>query len=412
MPVDRRWPRTFALELARALPQGLVDTAAATFAVFWAERVFRAPAGVKVLLVAAPSLGLLLSLFALQVVRRLAWSANQTAALIWAGAAGGFALAAAAGSRLPGYAAGMTLGLLGLSLGAPVLAQVYQTNYPARIRGRLFAFGGMAQAGAAAAAGLLVARHLAADPAAWRHACAGYAAACLAMGGLVLAMPRVPLAASARIRLFDAFRHVRDDPRFRKLLACWKMLGLGNLMAVALFVEYLANPRYGLAFDAARVGLLTTTVPMLALVASIVAWGVLFDRADFYLLRAAINLLFVAAIGCYYFAGSFALLAVGMALHGVARAGGHVAWSLWVTKFARPERVAEYMSVHSFLTGTRGLLAPVLSFGLAAAVGPRVMAAAAITLIAGSTAILAPELRRACTRRPPGPGAADEQAQP
>ena len=68
---DASWRRTFGLDLARSLPQGIVDTAVTTFAVFLAERVFRAPDPVKVMLVAAPSLGLLLSMFALQVQESL-----------------------------------------------------------------------------------------------------------------------------------------------------------------------------------------------------------------------------------------------------------------------------------------------------------------------------------------------------
>jgi MFS family permease len=220
------------------------------------------------------------------------------------------------------------------------------------------------------------------------------------MAGLVLRMPRVGLAGATRIRLFDAFRHVRADPPFRKLLGTWMLLGFGNLMAMAMFVEYITNPRYGIGFDAARVGFLTTTVPMLAFLASVVAWGVLFDRINFYLLRVGINLLFLAGIGFYYFAGNYAFLVVGMFLHGLARGGGNVAWSLWVTKFAAADRVAEYMSVHTFLTGCRGVIAPAISFGLAATLGPKMMAGAGLVLILASSLLLLPEVRMARARRP------------
>jgi MFS family permease len=53
---------------------------------------------------------------------------------------------------------------------------------------------------------------------------------------------------------------------------------------------------------------------------------------------------------------------VGAALYGVSGAGGDVAWSLWVTKMAPPERVADYMAVHTFFTGLRGIVAPTLAF--------------------------------------------------
>jgi hypothetical protein len=53
-----------------------------------------------------------------------------------------------------------------------------------------------------------------------------------------------------------------------------------------------------------------------------------------------------------------------MALWGMANAGGNVTWALWVTKLAPKHAVAEYMSVHTFLTGMRGLVAPALGFGM------------------------------------------------
>jgi hypothetical protein len=37
-----------------------------------------------------------------------------------------------------------------------------------------------------------------------------------------------------------------------------------------------------------------------------------------------------------------------------------------VTKFAPPNRVADYMSVHTFFTGVRGVLAPFVAFYLIA----------------------------------------------
>jgi MFS family permease len=392
------WRRTFRLDLGRSVPQGFVETAFTTFAVFLAESVFRAPAGVKIALVASSSLGLLLSLFALQVVRRLGWSVNRAAASVWVAAAAGFGLAAA-GSGMMGYAAGMSTGMMFLTMGAPLLAQVYRTSYPNEIRGRLFAAAGMSRAITGAVAGLLVAGALLRDPGNWPWLCAGYGVACLAMAGLVLLMPGVSVSSTNRLQLFDAFRHVREDPPFRKLLQCWMLLGIGNLLAMAFFVEYVTNPRYGIGYDAGRVGLLTTTLPMVAFVVCIVAWGVLFDRVNFYLLRVAINVLFVAGIACYFFGGSFGMLATGIVLHGVARAGGNVAWSLWVTKFASAERVAEYMSVHTFLTGCRGVLAPAISFGVAAWLGPKWMAGAGITLIILSSLLLAPEVRLARAKR-------------
>ena len=39
---------------------------------------------------------------------------------------------------------------------------------------------------------------------------------------------------------------------------------------------------------------------------------------------------------------------------------------MWVTKLAPANRVADYMSVHTFFTGVRGVLAPIIGFSVLA----------------------------------------------
>ena len=55
---------------------------------------------------------------------------------------------------------------------------------------------------------------------------------------------------------------------------------------------------------------------------------------------------------------------MGGVIFGASNAGGDIAWSLWVTKFAPPGRIADYMSVHTFFTGVRGVAAPLMAFHL------------------------------------------------
>jgi len=394
-PAERPlWRRTFGLDLARSLPHGCVDTAGTTFAVFLAERAFSAPMAIKVLLVAAPSAGLLASLFVVQAIRRSGHTVNWIGALIWVGAALGFGAAAFGGASAAAFAWGVSAAMFFLSLGAPLLAQIYRNHYPDRMRGRLFSITGMLRALAAAGFSIAAGAALTSNLAIWPWLLGVYALSCIVMAWLLMLMRPVSLDRTLRVRLFDSFRHVKTDAPFRRLLIVWMFLGLGNLLGMALFVEYIANPAYGFGFDAARVGWLTSTIPMLAFVSCVVLWGVLFDRANFYVLRLAINLIFILSIALYYFGNSYGMLCAGMAVHGVARAGGNVAWSLWVTKFASAERVTEYMSVHTFLTGIRGVLAPVMAFALASTLGAPAMAWLGIALIVIGSLIVAPDMRR------------------
>jgi hypothetical protein len=78
---------------------------------------------------------------------------------------------------------------------------------------------------------------------------------------------------------------------------------------------------------------------------------------------------------------------------GISNAGGAVARSLWVTKFAAPERVADYMSVHTFFTGLRGGVAPVVAFQLVAHWSVAQISWLSVGLILAATALLIPELK-------------------
>jgi hypothetical protein len=67
---------------------------------------------------------------------------------------------------------------------------------------------------------------------------------------------------------------------------------------------------------------------------------------------------------------------------------------LWVTKFAPPHLVADYMSVHTFFTGVRGVLAPLLAFQLIAVVSVATMGIICTALIVIASLMLLPELMR------------------
>jgi MFS family permease len=86
-------------------------------------------------------------------------------------------------------------------------------------------------------------------------------------------------------------------------------------------------------------------------------------------------------------------LFVGAVIFGISNAGGEVAWNLWVTKFAPPDKVAEYMSVHTFFTGIRGIAAPFIAFQLTQTMDISGIAMVCAILILLASLILIPEAR-------------------
>ncbi|MBK1855353.1 hypothetical protein JO972_10315 [Verrucomicrobiaceae bacterium 5K15] len=385
--------RTFLWEMVRSVPQGFIETSGTTFAMYVAIAVFDVPMGMKMAIAGAGSIGLLLSLFIVQIVRRLGCSVNAMSLFVWAAAALGFAMAAMAGSSATLYVAGVCVSALMLTLGTPLMAQIYRKHYPNRLRGRLFSIAGMLRAVIAAAAGLGLGVWLTAQGKDFHGLFWFYSGCCLLMAGCVLAMARVKLRRTRRLRLFDAFSHVKNDRVFRKLLMSWMVLGLGNLLSFALFVEFITNPDYGFALEANRVGMITSTIPMLAFILCVVPWGMVFDRLPFYRVRIMVNVFFLSGTLVYYLGGSYLTLCIGMAIHGIARGGGSILWSLWVTRFSTEDNVGEYMSVHTCFTGLRGTIAPIIAFSVAGTLGPSVVAISGASLIVISSIMIWPELR-------------------
>ncbi len=385
--------RTFWLETARSLPAGVIETVGTTFAVFLAVSVFQASQLEKAILVASASTGLLLSLFVVQFVRRIGCSINNAIAAISVLSATGFLVAAANPNSLSLYLVGLSLAQLGLTLSLPLYSQIYRRHYPDLNRGRLFAINSIVRKIAAVVAALAFGFWLKERPADFPQLLGVYALCCLLMAFCVRAMKSIKLRKTAGVKLFDAFGHVQRDRSFRRLLIAWMVLGFGNLICFGIFVEFVANPRYGFGLDPAQVSLITTTTPEVLFLLTVFLWGIIFDRMNFFIVRIVINTFFIAAVLVFFLGGQVWTLYLGLALHGIGKAGGNVAWSLWVTKFARAEHVAEYMSVHTFLTGCRGTAAPFLAFTLAAALSPQVVGILGAVLMTVATLMIVPQLK-------------------
>lgn len=390
--------RTFRLDLCRAVPAGLVETLVTTFAVLIAVRHFQLSPSSKAALVAATSAGYLGSLFMVALVARRGWPPQKVAAGLWLGTAVSFGVVALAPASAPVFLASLVVAAFLPPLAVPLIAGILNANYGPDQRGKLFSYASMARMATAMLAAVAIGAWLDRGIERFPVLFAGYAGCAIAVAWCFWRMEAPPTVARPA-RWLAGFGHARRDRAFAKLLLVWMLIGMGNLISVAVYVEFAANPIYGLDLSSAAVGGLTSTLPSVCAILSIIGWGRLFDRGHFYRVRGLINLLFVAATLCY-FAGANALwMAAGMAAHGLARAGGDVSWNLWVTKFARPDQVAEYMSVHAFLTGLRGMVAPFIGFHLLGHFPPPVVAGLCAFLILAGTALIVPEMLDPARRR-------------
>jgi MFS family permease len=358
--------RTFRNELLRSVPAGVLETLGSTFGMLVAVRVFAAGDLAKSTFLSASSSGLIASLFIVPLLLRSKSTVTKIAARVQFIAAACLMVSALMPRSELAFIAASSLGLFFFALQVPLQTQIYRLNYPERTRGKLFAITATTRSLAAAVFGFvggwLLGWRL--DSYAWLLW--AFALASAVSGFWTYGLPAMPwqMPEGSQHRLLSSWRWVKADRDFRTLLISWMIMGIGNLIAWSLFVEFLANPRHGHSLPTSTVAWITGVVPVVFRVMFTYPWGLLFDRINFFVVRASLNVVFSIACLCYYCGGSLGWWVACMALFGVANAGGNVTWSLWVTKLAPKHAVAEYMSVHSFLTGLRGVIAPYLAFAM------------------------------------------------
>jgi len=340
-------------------------------------------------LAAGVNMGMLLAPLTLFLAGRLSMRIGMACA--------GAQLAAALCLIVAAFAETSTTFIFAFLLGAVIVAQqiplivsIYAHNYAARERGWRFSRAAVIASSAAIAFSTWAGLQLDADLNFWRALFLMFA---LASGFAAIAVVRMPTPLLSRAEAVNPLRSARyavEDPVFGRLLLGWMFMGMGNLMTLPLRVEYLVRPDFGIGSSNAEAAFLLVAVPAVFRLLSTRFWGRLFDRVDFIVLRSVMNLLFLLSMVLFFTSTQFWVLAVASALFGMANGGGNIAWQLWVTKIAPPERVSAYMSIHSATTGMRGVAAPFLAYGLLAHLPLPMVAWIAACLLAVSFAIFLP----------------------
>ncbi len=386
---------TYLYERWRAIATGVLETAGQTFLLLIAVRYFNAGATAKALIAAGGSVGLVLTPLVVWTVTAYGRTPALVASQLAAVGAASF-LVAALWPALPVFVVCSMAALAGASMSIPLLTQVYQDNYPETERGQRFSRTVMIRVAVAAVASQLAGGALSGHVERFQWLLLVYAGA-FAFSSWCLSRcpssPIIPHGESAGSHPFRVLRFVRDDRVFRWTLICWMLMGFANLMMLPMRVEYLANPRHDLALTATMIAMLTGVIPNVMRLVLSPVWGWLFDHMNFFVLRVVLNLGFALGIFTFFTSHDLSGLVFGAIIFGVSSAGGDVAWTLWVTKFAPPDRVADYMSVHTFFTGLRGIAAPLVAFHVVAGLSMGALGGIAAGLIVAASLILTREIK-------------------
>jgi MFS family permease len=353
--------KTFYLELLRSVFVGIIETAGSTFFLLYLERVLYAGIWPKAFIASGPAIGLLLSPLVVQIVAGFGFLSSRAAATVFAVSGISCALVSISGDTYV-ITFFLVIALAGWNTSVPLMTQIYADNYPGKRRGALFSLTTMCRIFGAGVSAYIFGFCLDIDTSFFDVLIYVYAFVFIGSSYLLLKFPSRPLARVTSNALVDGFRAFKSDRVFRFTLITWMVMGFGNLMIFPLRVEYLANPNYGLSLSEIDIALLVSVIPNISRFFCSMFWGVMFDKINFFTLRILLNGGFVLGMASFFMSSNWYFLLMGAFIYGVSIAGGDVAWNLWVTKFAPEGKSRAYMAVHTFFTGLRGVVAPIVGF--------------------------------------------------
>jgi MFS family permease len=391
--------RAQLIDLARAVPLGVLLPLETSVLVTIALKNFDAPGLVKGVIAAANGVGLLATPLVTSWARRSGRPVMVPVAMLSFLGMLGFLVAAT--GALPLYVIGSVVGIAMVNAMYPLVTVSYERNFPARELGRRVGWGLSVRVFVSAAVGLGMGAYLNAAPDRWWVVVLAGAVASAALVALNVRVPSDPLARVPGVRntAWPHFHLLREDRRLRLTLGAWMLMGFGNLMLSPLRVEYLGNSRYGINADVGKIVVLTVVVPSVVRLLCMPLFGHVFDRLSFFSARILVNVLFATYVAAFFTGTSDTSLLIGSVVLGVGSAGGDLMWSLWVTKFAPPGRTADYMGLHTFATGMRAVTAPIVGFAILGHVPLGTVAVIAAALMLAASFVLVPEMRAERTAR-------------
>ena len=395
--------RAQVLDLARSVPLGVLMPLEASLLVTIALKHFDAPGLVKGIVAAANGVGLLATPLVTSLARRWGRPVMIPVACLSAIGVIGFVLGSLDSLAL--FAVGSVVGIATINAMYPLVTVTYERNFPAAELGRRVGWGMSLKVLVSAVIGLSMGAYMNGHPGRWWIIPAAGGLACAVLVVLHLQTPSAPLppVVTSRRAWLPHFELLRDDRRLRLTLTAWMLMGFGNLMLLPLRVEYLGNPRYGISASTATIAVLTVVVPSVVRLLSLPLFGWVFDRLSFFASRIMVNVLFATYVAAFFTGTSTVGLVIGAMVLGIGSAGGDLMWSLWVTKFAPAGRTADYMGLHTFFTGIRGVAAPIVGFAILGRVSLGTVALIAAALMVAASLVLVPEARAERARVRPAP---------
>jgi predicted MFS family arabinose efflux permease len=284
----------------------------------------------------------------------------------------------------------VTATLLG-TLVTPAQTALVQQVYPESERGR--ALGSVRMVGAVVAIGLALVAGQILGWLSWRWV---FPAAAVVGMAASLRARRLPVPETAddtigdRPRLVDAWRAIRDDHGYRRLLVSAFVFGSGVWLMQPATPMLLADV---VGATTAQVGFLAGVGAVAAIGGNFV-WGRLVDKRRSVRALRVVYLVGMLAPATYSVCADVPSLIVGAAVaESLMATGLDLVWMLAVIEFAGPGRTAQYAAIASTLAGIRGVMAPLLGAMLIETLGLQALYFVSAALMGGGAILIGCQAR-------------------
>ena len=374
---------TYRYDIIKSPFYGILEAGWSTFALVVAIRYFDANETAKAFIVGSGPIGFLITPITLFFAAKFKARPSMACALAF-GTAGLLLIGASLAQSLIYYCLFATVSQLAAVQQGPLMLHIYTANYTAKERGSRMTVPYILTALFAVGFSIIGGKLLDWRIESYDLIFGIMAIACLVSVWACFKIPSTPLSREHIGNPWQNLSLIWKDGFFGYLLGSWMLLGLGNLIALPIRVEYLADPKYGINANNTTIAILMMVIPASARILSTKMWGGFFDRIHFVTTRNLLNIFFLLSVGLFFFTSNIYILGIAMAFQGLAMGGGKIFWSLWVTKIATEEKASSYMSIHMALTGLRGTIAPFLSYWILSQSSPKAVAIIGVTLIAGA----------------------------
>ena len=177
---------------------------------------------------------------------------------------------------------------------------------------------------------------------------------------------------------------LRSHRVFAHVLYSWFLAGMAMHLILVQKTEYLVSLVESLNISTTEIALYATAIPELCKLVAMPFFALLFDRMNFVSLRILVNSIFLSYIPLYFLVGNRFGIILGTIVHGIGMGGGMLMWKLGVTKFAPKDQTGNFMAIHTYLTGIRGIIAPIIGYQIIAATTFAQAGYVAIALMVGS----------------------------